>query len=130
MIRPVEVVTLFRHALEALWHCAVTTLGMVTLTASARSACSPPDRKVPLPVRDQPAPQWRRAWQPQLVERLCSVPRDEASSTACGSLDRPAHGASGRLTAEILTSDLTPRCSGSACPGMATVRVAGRASVR
>ena len=101
----VEIVTLFRRALEALWNCAVTTLGPVTLTAIGERVLYTATAKYRFLAAIDPRPNGDTRWQQRLAERLYSVPREELlDGLRCTLIDLLA--VIGRLTAEILTPDL------------------------
>ena len=125
----VEVVTLFRHALEALWLRAVTTLGTVTLTAIAERVLYTATAKYRFLSAINPRPNGDVRWKQQLVERLCNVPREELLDGLRFTLI-DLLTVLGRLTAEILTHDLhaTLLEVGLTAPARALVNEPERAS--
>jgi len=102
---PIEIVGRFGAAFEALWTCAVTTLGSVTLTAIAERVLTTATGRYPFLAAINPRPHGDARWRQHLYERLASVPRPEL-------IEGLRHGlielltVIGRLTAEILTDEL------------------------
>jgi hypothetical protein len=100
-----EIVRLFRGALEAVWSCAATTLGVVTLTAIAERALITSAGQFGFLTGINPRPNGDPRWKQQLQERLSSVPRAELiEGLRFGLIELVT--VIGRLTAEILTDEL------------------------
>jgi hypothetical protein len=100
-----DVVVLFRGALEALWSRAVTTLGTVTLTAIAERVLYTATARHGFLSAVNPRPNGDARWKQHLVERLGSVPRGELIAGLRFALIELLT-VIGRLTAEILTHEL------------------------
>jgi len=101
----VEIVGLFRGALEVLWSCAVTTLGTVTLTAIAERVLHTATSQYGFLAAINPRPNGDAQWKQHLHERLASTPRAELiAGLRCGLIEFLT--VIGRLTAEILSEDL------------------------
>jgi hypothetical protein len=101
----VDIVRLFHAALTAIWDCAVTTLGPVTLTAIAeRVLHSAGERYTFLSVIDRRPNGDARAIE-RLCERLVAVPRDALiEGLRYGMIEMLT--VIGALTAEVLSRDL------------------------
>ena len=101
----VEVVGLFRGALEALWSSAVTTLGTVTLTAIAERVLHTVTNQYGFLAAINPRSNDDTRWKQHLHERLASTPRAELiAGLRFGLIEFLT--VIGRLTAEILSEEL------------------------
>jgi hypothetical protein len=100
-----DVVELFRVAIETLWMRAVTTLGSVTLIAIAERVLATATRQHAFLAAINPRPNGDARWKQQLRDRLGQVPRQELiEGLRFGFVEFLT--VIGRLTAEILSSDL------------------------
>lgn len=102
---PAEIVELFRAAAEALWNCAVTTLGSVTLIAIADRVLSTVTRRYSFLSAINVRPNGDARWKQHLRERLVQVPRQELVDGLRFAFTEFLI-VIGRLTAEILSPAL------------------------
>jgi hypothetical protein len=107
----IESVALFRAALEAVCGRAVTTLGTVTLTAIAERVLYTATARHGFLSAANPRPNGDARWKQQLIERLSTVPRAELIAGLRFALIELLTVV-GRLTAEILTSELHAALAG------------------
>jgi len=100
-----EIVSLFRGAFEALWSRAITTLGVVTLTAIAERVLHTATTRYAFLSAISPRPNGDARWKQQLHDRLAATPRSELiEGLRFGLIELVT--VIGRLTAEILTAEL------------------------
>jgi hypothetical protein len=101
----VEIANMFGVTVEALWGRAVTTLGVVTLTAIAERVLSTATGRYPFLSALNARPNGNARWRQQAHERLALVPRSQLlEGFRFAVLELLA--VIGRLTAEILSEEL------------------------
>ncbi len=101
----IEIISLFRSALEAVWSRAVTTLGAVTLTAIVERVLHTAAAKHAFLSAVNPHPNGDARWKQHLQDRLAQVPRAELlSGLRFGLVELLT--VTGRLTGEILSDEL------------------------